>query len=219
MDEEQSTPQEDLPRDDEGTEDQKESPSGGADSPEDNAEQKAEDDTGGTAGASGDDRSEASKSAEEAEKEAEEAKQKVKELEDDPPAKLEDWPDDKAKYETFGGAEGDESYEESVTSKLGPSSLRHREDGSVEVEGEEVDNPEEYKGDPIPGGPTDPKMEDSRAYGEPDLTDESSQSGDEGDEKSGEGEGESAESAEESSSSSSSDDDDGGEGTGGGEGG
>ena len=148
--------------------------------------------------------SDASKSAEQAEQESEEAKQTVKDLEDDPPAKLEDWPDDKAKYQTFGGAEGNESYEESVTSKLGPSSLRHREDGSVEIEGEAVDNPEEYKGDPIPGGPTDPKMKDSRAYGEPDLTAETSQ------DVEGEGEGESAESEE--SSSSSSDDDAGGGG-------
>jgi hypothetical protein len=35
--------------------------------------------------------------------------------------------------------------------------VRHHEDGSVEVGGEEVDDPDEYKGDPIPGGPTDPK--------------------------------------------------------------
>ena len=34
--------------------------------------------------------------------------------------------------------------------------LRHREDGQVEIDGEEVDDPSEYKGDPIPGGPTDP---------------------------------------------------------------
>jgi hypothetical protein len=112
--------------------------------------------------------------ARKAAEEEEEAKEKVKQLEEDPPEKLEDWPDDKAKYETFGGAEGDESYEESVTSKLGPSSLRHREDGGVEIEGEEVDDPEEYKGDPIPGGPTDPNVGESRAYGEPDLTDETS---------------------------------------------
>src|SRR2546423_11849212 len=103
-----------------------------------------------------------------------EAKQKVKELEDDPPERLEDWPDDKAKYETFGGAEGQESYEESVTSKLGPSSLRYREDGGVEIAGEEVDDPDEYKSGPIPGGPTDPRMKESRAYGEPDLTEETS---------------------------------------------
>jgi hypothetical protein len=112
--------------------------------------------------------------ARKASEEEEKAKAKLKELEENPPARLEDWPDDKAKYETFGGAEGHESYEESVTSKLGPSSLRYREDGGVEVEGEEVDDPDEYKGDPIPGGPTDPQMSDSRAYGEPDLTDETS---------------------------------------------
>jgi hypothetical protein len=112
----------------------------------------------------------ARKAAEEEEK----AKEKVKDLEEDPPEKLEDWPDDKAKYETFGGAEGDESYEDSVTRKLGPSSLRYRDDGEVEIEGEKVDDPDEYKGDPIPGGPTDPRIEDARAYGEPDLTDETS---------------------------------------------
>ena len=26
----------------------------------------------------------------------------------------------------------------------------------MEIDGEKVDDPEEYKGDPIPGGPTDP---------------------------------------------------------------
>ena len=102
------------------------------------------------------------------------AKEKIHELEENPPEKLEDWPDDKAKYETFGGAEGEEGYEESVTSKLGPSSLRYREDGGVEIEGEEVDDPDEYKSEPIPGGPTDPRMKDTRAYGEPDLTEETS---------------------------------------------
>src|SRR5437588_6376678 len=108
--------------------------------------------------------------ARKAAEEEEQAKQKVKDLEDDPPEKLEDWPDDKAKYETFGGAEGDEGYEESVTSKLGPSSLRYREDGGVEIEGEEVDDPDKYKAEPIPGGPTDPRMKGVRAYGAPDLT-------------------------------------------------
>ena len=122
-------------------------------------------------GEGGDDEvSKARKAAEEEEA----AKEKVKALEDDPPEKLEDWPDDKAKYETFGGPEGDESYEDSVTSKLGPSSLRFREDGGVEIEGEEVDDPDEYKGDPIPGGPTDPRIRDARAYGEPDLTEDTS---------------------------------------------
>jgi hypothetical protein len=84
-----------------------------------------------------------------------EAKAKVRELEDDPPENLEDWPDDEAKYETFGGPEGEHSYDEGPEAKLGPSDIRHHEDGKVTVEGEEVD-PDEYKGDPIPGGPTDP---------------------------------------------------------------
>src|SRR5215211_7019494 len=85
-----------------------------------------------------------------------EAQEEVKQLEEDPPGDLKDWPKGKALYETFGGAEGEHGYHEGPEEKLGPSSLRHREDGSVEVEGEEVDDASEYKGDPIPGGPTDP---------------------------------------------------------------
>lgn len=81
---------------------------------------------------------------------------KIKDLEDDPPSKLEDWPDDEAKYRTLGGPEGEQTYDEGPTANLGPSDLRHHEDGSVSIGGEKVDNPEEYKGDPIPGGPTDP---------------------------------------------------------------
>jgi len=80
----------------------------------------------------------------------------LKDLEDDPPKDLKDWPDDERKYETFGGGEGDHGYEEGPEKNLGPSGLRHLEDGSVEIDGEKVDNPDEYKGDPIPGGPTDP---------------------------------------------------------------
>jgi hypothetical protein len=85
----------------------------------------------------------------------EQAEQKVKDLEEDPPKNLEDWPDDHAKYVTFGGREGDHGYEEGPESKLGPSGLRHLDDGSVEIDGEKVDDPSQYKGDPIPGGPTD----------------------------------------------------------------
>ena len=84
------------------------------------------------------------------------AKEEIQQLEEDPPDKLEDWPDGQAKYETFGGAEGDHSYDEGPEANLGPDSVRHREDGSVEVGGEEVDDPDEFKGEPIPGGPTDP---------------------------------------------------------------
>jgi hypothetical protein len=34
--------------------------------------------------------------------------------------------------------------------------VRHHEDGKVTVKGEEADDPDEFKGEPIPGGPTDP---------------------------------------------------------------
>ena len=91
----------------------------------------------------------------------EDAKKEVQELEDDPPAKLEDWPEGKAKYETFGGKEGEHSYAEGPEQNLGPDSVRHHEDGSVEVGGEKVDDPEEFKGEPIPGGPTDPDSKDN----------------------------------------------------------
>ena len=99
-----------------------------------------------------------------------EAEDKVKALEDDPPEKLEDWPDDDAKYKTFGGPEGETSYEDGATANLGQSGVRHHEDGSVSVEGEKVDNPDDYKGDPIPGGPTDPNA--AKLSGERNLADE-----------------------------------------------
>ena len=99
----------------------------------------------------------AQESAQREEEQVEEARQVMSELEEgDPPEKLEDWPGGKAKYQTYGGPEGEEGYDEAATQKLGPSSLRHHEDGSVTIEGEEVDDPEEYKGEPIPGGPSDP---------------------------------------------------------------
>jgi hypothetical protein len=101
--------------------------------------------------------SNASAKAQEAEEKHERAREKMEELEQNPPEKLEDWPDDEAKYETFGGSEdGESTYDEKHEQALGEHSVRHREDGSVEVKGEKVDNRDEYKGDPIPGGPTDP---------------------------------------------------------------
>jgi hypothetical protein len=90
------------------------------------------------------------------EKEKEEARQEIEQLEQDPPGKLEEWPDGKAKYETFGGPEGEHSYDEGPEKNLGPDSVRHHEDGKVTVKGEEADDPDEFKGEPIPGGPTDP---------------------------------------------------------------
>jgi hypothetical protein len=95
-------------------------------------------------------------------KEREEAAERLRELEDDPPTDLQEWPSDKGKYLTFGGADADHGYDEAATRNLGPSEVRFGEDGSVTVEGKKVDNPEDYKGDPIPGGPTDPNVPDSQ---------------------------------------------------------
>ena len=81
----------------------------------------------------------------------EKAREKVKELEDDPPKDLKEWPDDEAKYVTFGGGEGDHGYDEGPEAKLGPSSVRRHEDGSVEIDGEKVDNPDDYKMESIKG--------------------------------------------------------------------
>ena len=79
----------------------------------------------------------------------EQLQEQVDRLADDPPENLEDWPDGAAKYKTFGGPEGDHSYEEGPERSLGPSSLRRHEDGSIEIEGEPVDNPEDYKRESI----------------------------------------------------------------------
>ena len=102
----------------------------------------------------------AAEKAQASEEEQDEAKKEMEKLEDSPPEKLEDWPDGKAKYETLGGPEGTHTYEEGPEKNLGPSGVRHHEDGSVSIDGEKVDNPDEYKGDPIPGGPTDPNSPD-----------------------------------------------------------
>jgi hypothetical protein len=74
---------------------------------------------------------------------------------DSVPTELSDWPQGKAKFLTFGDTD-DQPYGEGPTAMLGPAGLRHHEDGSVSVGGEKVDNPEDYKGKPLPGGPTDP---------------------------------------------------------------
>ena len=74
--------------------------------------------------------------------------------EGDLPETLEDWPSGPAKYETFGM--DDAAYGEGATEKLGPPNLKRHKDGSVEINGEKVDNPDDYKGEPIAGGlPTD----------------------------------------------------------------
>jgi hypothetical protein len=123
------------------------------------------------AGPSGEEKDEddmdASEKAQKEEEEREEAQEKIKKLEEEgAPDDLEDWPSDKAKYETFGGPEGEHSYHEGPEEEqLGPSSLRHHEDGKVSIAGEEVDEPDEYKSSPIPGGPTDEQSNDPSAGG------------------------------------------------------
>jgi hypothetical protein len=136
--------------------------------------------------AAGDDGSAAEKAKQE-EQEVEEARKQMEEIEEgEPPGDLAEWPGGKAKYQTYGGPEGESGYDEGPTSKLGPSSLRHHEGGEVTIEGEEVDDPDEYKGEPIPGGPSDPDappdpamigQEDEDESGDPDDSDDSDASG------------------------------------------
>ena len=129
----------------------------------------------------------ANSKAQSEEQEVEEAKKLMEEIEEgDPPDRLEDWPGGKAKYQTYGGPDsGDGGYEDGATAKLGPSNLRHHEDGSVTVDGEEVDDPDEYKGDPIPGGPSDPDAPPDPAMigqeGDDDDSDSDSDDSDSGD--------------------------------------
>src|SRR3954447_22664154 len=93
----------------------------------------------------------AQESAQRQEQEVEEAKEEISSLEEQDPESLPDdldeWPSGRAKYLTFGGPEGTAGYDEGPTSKLGPSSLEHHEDGWVTIEGEKVDDPEKYKSD------------------------------------------------------------------------
>jgi hypothetical protein len=127
--------------------------------------------------------------AEEQKEETEKAKEEMEQLEEEgPPEKLEDWPTGKAKYETYGGPEGEHPYHEGPEQQLGPADTRHREGGEVEVEGEEVDDPSELKGEPIPGGPTDPDTPNLRMdkaspedSSQNEGSDEEGSGGDEGD--------------------------------------
>src|SRR5918994_2736606 len=122
---------------------------------DDDSATKAEPDEEATNKAEPDD--DAASKAQSEEEEVEEAKKVMEDIEEgDPPEKLEDWPGGKAKYQTYGGPDAESGYEDGATAKLGPSNLRHHEDGSVTIDGEEVDSPDEYKGEPIPGGPSDP---------------------------------------------------------------
>jgi hypothetical protein len=101
------------------------------------------------------------------------ASEKIRELEeqDDPPSDLKDWPDDEAKYITYGGGEGDHGYDEGPEKKLGPSSLERHEDGSITIEGEEVDNPDDYKADPVAAAVETPTPDDKDEESDEDDSD------------------------------------------------
>lgn len=93
---------------------------------------------------------------------------------DELPADPSDWPDGKARFKTFG--EEGEPYGDGPTEKLGPADVVHHPDGSVSVGGEKADDPDRYKGEPIPGGPTDPNAPggpESQAASDEDEHDES----------------------------------------------
>ena len=109
--------------------------------------------------------------------------EKIREMEemDEPPTDLKEWPDDEAKYVTFGGGEGDHGYDEGPEKKLGPSSLERHEDGSVTIEGEEVDNPDDYKADPVAAAVDTPTPDDKEAPEESDDDDRESRNSDDDD--------------------------------------
>jgi hypothetical protein len=87
--------------------------------------------------------------AQEKEEESEQAQKEMQELEesDELPKEPSDWPSGPAKYETFG--KDDAAYGEGATAKLGPANLERHTDGSITIDGKKVDNPDDYKGEPI----------------------------------------------------------------------
>jgi hypothetical protein len=87
--------------------------------------------------------------AQEKEEETEQAQKEMAELEDsdDLPQDPSDWPSGPAKYETFG--KDDAAYGDGATEKLGPANLQRHADGSISIDGKKVDNPDDYKGEPI----------------------------------------------------------------------
>jgi hypothetical protein len=149
------------------------------------AEGSAEESDGG-----GDDAQDLAKKKE---KEDEEAAEVMKELEEgDLPDDIDGWPSGPAKYETFG--KDDDAYGDGATAKLGPPNLHRNKDGSVEIDGEKVDNPDDYKGSPIAGGldkdddedkeqdDTEDDREKAKAAADNDSGDSDSDSGDDKDE-------------------------------------
>src|SRR3954447_23722185 len=89
-----------------------------------------------------------------------EGREELRKLEeaDEVPSDPKEWPDGRPSSRPYDKG-GEEPFGEGKTAKLGPGSVVHHEDGSVTVNGEKVDDPSQFKGDPIPGGPTDPTAE------------------------------------------------------------
>ena len=88
--------------------------------------------------------------AQKKEEESEQAKEEMKALEEgDLPDDIDGWPSGPAKYETYGV--DDDAYGDGATAKLGPPNLARHADGSVTIDGKKVDNPDDYKGEPIAG--------------------------------------------------------------------
>ncbi len=97
----------------------------------------------------------AGSTAQQKERENEDAIEEMRKLEaGEAPTDLDDWPDGAAKYLTYGNEE-DEVYGVGVTAKLGPANLARFTDGSIAIDGKKVDDPENFKGKPLAGGPTD----------------------------------------------------------------
>ena len=101
--------------------------------------------------------------AQKKEEESEQAQKEMKELEeaDELPKDPADWPSGPAKYETYGI--DDSAYGDGVTEKLGPANLQRHPDGSVSIDGEKVDNPDDYKGEPIVTAVDQMKEDDEKA--------------------------------------------------------
>ena len=122
-------------------------------STEEQTEQRSEDesrdeDHGAESNGSGNSAEELARKKDE---EREQAKEEIEKLEQgDLPGELEEWPSGPAKYETFGM--DDDAYGDGATEKLGPANLERHKDGSISIDGKKVDNPEDYKGEPIAGG-------------------------------------------------------------------
>ena len=81
------------------------------------------------------------------------------------PHDLNEWPQGKAKYVTYG-EDSDEAYGAGPTENLGPAEVEHHEDGSVSVAGEKVDDPSKYKGEPIKSGVVEQIEESKKRYRE-----------------------------------------------------